>query len=215
VKLIAGLGNPGPRYADSRHNVGFAVVDELARRWQADELRYDRDFAGLLGQATPGGAEVLLLKPATYMNESGRSVAAVWRYYKLAAADVLIIHDDLDLPVGQSRLRGAGSSGGHKGMDDVIRCLGTDEIPRLRIGIGKVHRSATVEYVLSRFEPQERPVIETTIGRAADAAECWRTRGLDAAMNEYNRYVDVNPRRTDQSGGRPAAGERPSEGESS
>ncbi len=209
MKVIAGLGNPGPRYADSRHNVGFAVVDELARRWAAEAPRFDRDFAGLLGRATRGGAEVLLLKPATYMNESGRSVAAVWRYYKLAADDVLIIHDDLDLPVGQLRLRAAGSSGGHKGLDDVIRCFGTDEIPRLRIGIGKVHRAATVAYVLSRFDAQERPLIEAAIGRAADAAECWRTRGIAAAMNEYNRKPD------DQSSDRPAPGDRPSEGESS
>ena len=207
MKLIAGLGNPGPRYADSRHNVGYAVVDELARRWRADELRYDRDFAGLVGRATRGGAAVLLLKPATYMNESGRSVAAVWRYYKLAADDVLIIHDDLDLPVGQLRLRATGSSGGHKGLDDVICCIGTDEIPRLRIGIGKVHRDATVEYVLSRFDAQERPLIETAIGRAAEATECWHARGIAAAMNEYNRKPD------DQSSGRPAEGERPSEGE--
>lgn len=190
MKLIAGLGNPGPRYADSRHNVGFRVVDELARRWAADVSRYDRRCAGLVGQATPGGEPVLLLKPLTYMNESGRSVAAVWRFYKLAAADVLIVHDDLDLPVGQLRLRAAGSSGGHKGMDDVIRYFGSDEIPRLRIGIGKVHRDATVEYVLSRFEPQERPVIETVIGRAADAADGWRTRGMGAAMNEFNRRPD-------------------------
>ena len=209
MKLIAGLGNPGPRYADSRHNVGFAVVDELARRWRADALRYDRDFVGLLGLGTRGGDELLLLKPATYMNDSGRSVAAVWRYYKLATTDVLIVHDDLDLPVGQLRLRAAGSSGGHKGLDDVMRCVGTDEIPRLRIGIGKVHPSATVEYVLSRFEAQERPLIEAAITRAAEAVECWRACGIAAAMNEYNRKPD------DQSSGRPASGAPPSEGESS
>jgi PTH1 family peptidyl-tRNA hydrolase len=215
VKLIAGLGNPGPRYADSRHNVGFAVVDELAGRWQAGAWRFDRDFAGLLGRTTRGGTEVLLLKPATYMNESGRSVAAVWRYYKLEAADVLIVHDDLDLPVGQLRVRAAGSSGGHKGLEDVIRCCSTDEIPRLRIGIGKVHRAATVEYVLSRFDAQEQPLVETAIRRAADAAECWVARGIDPAMNEYNRYVEVKLRPTDeQSSGGPTAGQPP-EGESS
>jgi PTH1 family peptidyl-tRNA hydrolase len=207
VKLIAGLGNPGPRYADSRHNVGFRVVDEVARRWTADVSRYDRHFEGLLSQATPGGDTVLLLKPLTYMNESGRSVAAVWRFYKLAAADVLIVHDDLDLPVGQVRLRAGGSSGGHKGMDDVIRYLGSDEIPRLRIGIGKVHRDATVEYVLSRFEPQERPAIETALGRAADAVDCWRTHGIEAAMNEFNRRPD------EKSSGGPAPADRPSEGD--
>jgi PTH1 family peptidyl-tRNA hydrolase len=200
VKLIAGLGNPGPRYAMSRHNIGFMVADELARRWGADLSRYDRHFEGLLGQTTAGGEMVLLLKPATYMNESGRSVAAVWRYYKLAATDVLVMHDDLDLPVGQLRLRAAGSSGGHKGMDDVIRYLGTDGFPRLRIGIGKVHRDATLEYVLSRFEAQERPAIEDALARAADAVACWLTQGIDAAMNQFNRKQDEEAR----DGGPPA-----------
>ncbi len=202
MKLVAGLGNPGPRYAQSRHNIGFAVVDELARRWAAELSRYDRHFEGLVGAAAAAGQTVLLLKPATYMNESGRSVAAVWRFYKLAAEDILVVHDDLDLPVGQLRLRAAGSSGGHKGMDDVLRHLGTDTVPRLRIGIGKVRRDVTVEYVLSRFEPEERPVMEATVGRAADAVECWLTRGVAAAMNEFNRRPD------EQSRGGPASADR-------
>lgn len=202
MKLVAGLGNPGPRYAQSRHNIGFAVVDELARRWAAELSRYDRHFEGLVGEAAAAGQTVLLLKPATYMNESGRSVAAVWRYYKLAAEDILVVHDDLDLPVGQLRLRAAGSSGGHKGMDDVLRHLGTDTVPRLRIGIGKVRRDVTVEYVLSRFEPEERPVMEATVGRAADAVDCWLTRGVAAAMNEFNRRPD------EQSRGGPATADR-------
>ncbi len=190
MKLLAGLGNPGPRYAASRHNIGFLVVDELARRWSVAVTHYDRQFEGLTGPGQACGQSVLLLKPATYMNLSGRSVAAAWRYYKLAAADVLVIFDDLDLPVGQLRLRADGSAGGHKGMGDVIRHFGTDEIPRLRIGIGKVHRDATVEYVLSRFEPEERPVMETAVGLAADAAECWLRSGIGAAMNQFNRKGD-------------------------
>ena len=139
-----------------------------------------------MGAATPE-QDVLLLKPATYMNLSGQSVAAAWRFYKLAPADVLVVHDDLDLPVGQLRLRPTGSAGGHKGLADVIRHLGTDEVPRLRIGIGKVHRDATVEYVLSRFEPDERPAIAAALPTAADAAEAWLARGMEAAMNEFNR----------------------------
>jgi PTH1 family peptidyl-tRNA hydrolase len=194
VKLIAGLGNPGPRYAESRHNVGFLVVDELARRWGTEVTHYDRHFEGLLGDAPAGGQMVLLLKPATFMNLSGRSVAAVWRFYKLAATDVLVVHDDLDLPVGQVRVRASGSPGGHKGMDDVIRNLGTEDIPRLRIGIGKVQRDATVEYVLSRFDPDERPVIAAAVGLAADAGECWLRSGIDAAMNQFNRRKDREPR---------------------
>ncbi len=207
MKLLAGLGNPGPRYAESRHNVGFLVVDELARRWSVAPGRYDRDFQGLIGEAQRGGTSVLLLKPATYMNESGRSVAAVWRYYKLAASDLLVIHDDLDLPVGQLRLRPAGSAGGHKGLDDVIRCLGTEDVPRLRLGIGKVHRSATVEYVLSRFEPEERTTVVAAVERAADAAECWLTRGIEAAMNEFNRRAEPESRGPGASSDAPAEGE--------
>lgn len=190
MKLIAGLGNPGPRYAESRHNVGFLVVDELARRWSAGPGSYDRDFEGLLARTQRGGTDVLLLKPATFMNLSGRSVAAVWRYYRLALEELLVVHDDLDLPLGQLRLRGGGSSGGHKGLGDVLRQVGSEDVPRLRIGIGRVHRDATVEYVLGRFAPPERPAAEAAVTRAADAAECWLTRGLDPAMNEYNRRQD-------------------------
>lgn len=198
MKLIAGLGNPGPRYAESRHNIGYRVVDELARRWDVDVTRHDRHFEGLVGQGQRGGERVLLLKPCTYMNLSGRSVAAAWRYYKLALSDLLVVHDDLDLNVGQLRLRAAGSAGGHKGLGDVIRHLSSDEIPRLRIGIGKVHPSATTEYVLSRFEGDERPTIEIALATGADAIECWLARGVEAAMNQFNR--------------RPG-GETPSEGE--
>lgn len=207
MKLIAGLGNPGPRYAESRHNVGFLVVDELARRWAADVTKYDRDFAGLLGQAPRGNETVLLLKPATFMNLSGRSVAAVWRYYRMATADLLVVHDDLDLPVGQLRLRADGSSGGQKGLDDVIRHLGTDAVPRLRLGIGKVHRDATVEYVLSRFEPDERPLIAATVSRAADAAECWLKSGIEAAMNQFNWKPDTEGRRRKPADAAPSEGE--------
>lgn len=207
MKLVAGLGNPGPRYAESRHNVGFMVVDELARRWAVDLTCYDRHFEGLLGEAQRGGETVMLLKPATYMNLSGRSVAAVWRYYKLAACEVLVIHDDLDLAVGQLRLRASGSAGGHKGLSDVIRHFGTDEVARLRLGIGKVHRCATVEYVLSRFEPDERPAIQAAVTLAADAAECWLTRGIEAAMNQFNRRPDGESRSPKPLGPSPSEGE--------
>lgn len=207
MKLIAGLGNPGRRYAGSRHNVGFLVVAELARRWQVGEARYERKFEGLLGQAQRAGERVLLLQPQTYMNLSGWSVSVAWRYYKLAPADLLVVVDDLDLPVGQIRLRAGGSSGGHKGMTDVIRHVGTDEFSRLRIGIGKVDPAATVEYVLSRFEPREREVIDTAIGTAADASECWLARGIEAAMNEYNRRRDGQSPTRDSPDDGPAKGD--------
>ena len=209
MRLIAGLGNPGPRYAESRHNVGYLVVDELARRCATEVTRYDRRFQGLVGQANRGAEVVLLLKPSTYMNLSGQSVSAVWRYYKLATSEVLVIHDDLDLALGQVRLRPAGSAGGHKGLSDVLRHFKTDEVARLRIGIGKVHRDATVEYVLGRFESDELPEMEAAVATAADAAECWLTSGTETAMNKFNRRRDVEspPRRS--------AGDSASEGESS
>ncbi|MBN2445113.1 MAG: aminoacyl-tRNA hydrolase [Phycisphaerae bacterium] len=187
MKLIAGLGNPGPRYAGSRHNIGYQVVDELARRWSVDVSRHERRFDALLGDGPIAGTRGLLLKPTTFMNLSGRSVAAAWRYYKIGLPDVLVVHDDLDLPVGKLRLRGAGSAGGHKGLSDVIRHLGTDEVSRLRIGIGKVDRSATVEYVLSAFTPEEREIMAQGIQAAADAVELWMRVGVENAMNEVNR----------------------------
>ena len=209
MKLIAGLGNPGARYAESRHNVGYLVVDELARRWQADVSHHDRHFDAFVGQAQRSGEPVILVKPTTYMNLSGRSVAAVWRYYKLDLTAVLIVYDDLDLPSGQVRVRAAGSSGGHKGMEDVIRHLGSDALHRIRVGIGKTQRATATEFVLSRFDASERPVLDAALTTAADAAECWLARGIAATMNQYNR------RRDDESSSRPAAGPSPSEGDPS
>jgi PTH1 family peptidyl-tRNA hydrolase len=187
VKLVAGLGNPGPRYADSRHNVGFAVVDDLARRCGIDLARYDRDFEALRGEGLCGGERVLLLKPQTFMNLSGRSVSAALRYYKLPLESLLVISDDLDLPVGQLRLRPSGSAGGQKGLADVIRCVGSDSFARLRLGIGKVHKAATVAHVLSGFTPDERSAVAEQIRLAAEAVECWVREGVTSAMNRYNR----------------------------
>ncbi|MBW7906868.1 MAG: aminoacyl-tRNA hydrolase [Phycisphaerae bacterium] len=187
MKLVAGLGNPGPRYDGSRHNVGFEVVEELARRWKADALRFDRDYEALVGEAQSPVGRVLLLKPMTYMNLSGRSVSAVVRFYKLDAGSLMVVYDDLDLPVGQVRIRAGGSAGGHKGMADVISAVGSPDIARVRIGIGKVHRSDTVDHVLSRFAPDEREDIEQAVRTAADAVECWIAESIDVAMNRFNR----------------------------
>lgn len=187
MKLIAGLGNPGPRYAQSRHNVGFQVVEELARRWHVSAARYEAKFEGLLAEAQRAGDRVWLLQPQTFMNLSGRSVAAVWRFYKLALEDLLVVYDDLDLPPGALRLRSGGSSGGHKGMTDIIRHLGSEQIARLRVGIGKVASAGTVSHVLGRFSSEERDVMNEAVARGADAAEMWLQQGIDAAMNEFNR----------------------------
>jgi PTH1 family peptidyl-tRNA hydrolase len=193
VKLVVGLGNPGPRYAESRHNVGFAVLDELVRRWKPGEPSYDRHFEGLIVEAQRGNERLLLLRPLTYMNLSGRSVAAVQRFYKLELPDLLVVYDDLDLPVGQIRVRAEGSAGGHKGMADVLGRLGSPQIARVRVGIGRVDRSATVEYVLSRFLPEEREPIEHAVQSAADAVECWVDQGVVAAMNRFNRRAEAGP----------------------
>ncbi len=207
MKLVAGLGNPGKRYAESRHNMGYLVVEELARRWAVEADRYDRHFEALVGQARRAGDDVLLLRPQTYMNASGRSVAGAWRYYKLSLPDLMVVFDDLDLPVGRLRLRASGSAGGHRGLDDVIRHVGSDEFPRLRIGIGRVDPSATVEYVLGRFEASERPSVDAAIHSGADAIECWLSRGLDAAMNEFNRREPAEGSRPRPDA--PAKGEQP------
>jgi PTH1 family peptidyl-tRNA hydrolase len=192
VKLVAGLGNPGRRYAPTRHNVGYMVADELAQRWELSLQTYDRDFEALVADGPIAGQRVLLVKPQTFMNLSGRSVLAVQQFYKLALADLLIICDDLDLPVGRIRLRASGTGGGQKGLENILLRLGTVDIPRLRIGIGSAPRPVATEYVLDGFATDERDVIAEAITTAADAVECWLKEGIDAAMNRFN------PKRADQ-----------------
>ncbi len=186
MKLVAGLGNPGPRHAGTRHNVGFMVVDEFARQRQVEMSHYDRRFEALMGETQVGGESVRLVKPTTYMNLSGRSVAGVMRFYKLAPADVLVISDDLDLPLGVLRMRAGGSAGGQKGLADVLRQVGTEEVPRLRVGIGRSQSIDAVDFVLSRFGGDEREVLEQALARACDAVACWITEGVTAAMNRFN-----------------------------
>lgn len=187
MKLVAGLGNPGPKYERTRHNVGFQVVRELARRWRLAEPRFDRDFQALLWDVQRPVGRVLLLLPQTYMNLSGRSVATVQRYFKLPPSNLLVVCDDLDLPVGTIRARASGSSAGQKGLGDIMAHLATQEIARLRIGIGRVHRAATVEHVLTTFSTDERPLMEETLARAADAVECWLCEGIVTTMNRFNQ----------------------------
>lgn len=186
MKAVAGLGNPGPRYAGTRHNVGFYVIDELTRRWGVGVERYERRFEAQTSEAQIGDQRVLLFKPQTYMNLSGRSVLAVRQFFKLDDADLLVLCDDLDLPTGRIRLRAGGSGGGQKGLENVLLRLASNDVPRLRIGIGKVDKSVTTEYVLGRFAPDERETMEGAIGRAADAVECWIREGIETAMNRFN-----------------------------
>jgi len=185
VKLVVGLGNPGKRYEATRHNLGFMVVDKLASRWNVG--RFAERFRGWFGTTQVRGVAVGLLKPATFVNRSGEAVLQAMQFYKLEMSDLLVVTDDMDLPPGRIRIRPKGSAGGHKGLADIIGRLGSDQFARLRIGIGKPTDGDAVEFVLSRFLPEEVPAIERAIERAADAVECWITEGLDAAMNRYNR----------------------------
>ncbi len=185
MKLVVGLGNPGRKYEGTRHNVGFEVVAELARRHGLGQAK--RAFQGEIVEARLDGERVLLLRPHTFMNRSGRSVSEALRYYKLALDDLLVVCDCMNLPVGKLRLRPAGSSGGHNGLADISRWLGTDQYARLRIGVGRPPEGwDAADYVLARFGREERVEIEHAVVRAADAIETWVREGIETAMNQFN-----------------------------
>ena len=190
--LMVGLGNPGSKYDRTRHNVGFDVIDCLAKRWNIP-LRPEKRFKGEIGQGLgPKGVKLTLLKPTTFMNKSGESVRAVLDWYKWSPQSVLVIYDDMDLPVGKIRLRQSGSAGGHNGMRSLIACLGTQDFPRLRLGIdspksNRVVQSDTISYVLGRFAPSEHKMITEVTEICADAVETSLKLGFEIAMNRYNR----------------------------
>ncbi|MGH2427540.1 MAG: aminoacyl-tRNA hydrolase [Candidatus Limnocylindria bacterium] len=186
MKVICGLGNPGERYRLTRHNVGFRVVDLLADRWNLTGQGRIRDGVALLevGLPEPVG-RVLLVKPMKYMNRSGGPVRAALRQTDVdATSDLLVVADDVDLPLGRLRLRRSGSAGGHNGLRDIIGALGTNEFSRLRVGIGR--SGETVNHVLATFKPDERELSTETIATAADAAELWLREGIEPAMNVFN-----------------------------
>lgn len=183
MKVICGLGNPGEKYRLTRHNVGFRVVDLLADRWRLSDGRV-RDGAALL-EAQVAAGRVLLVKPMKFMNLSGGPLKAALRQTDVdVSADLLVICDDIDLPLGRLRLRRSGSAGGHNGLRDIISSFGTNEFNRLRVGIGR--GGETIDHVLATFKPGERELADEAIATAADAAERWLAHGIDEAMNEYN-----------------------------
>ncbi|MEX2270502.1 MAG: aminoacyl-tRNA hydrolase [Vicinamibacterales bacterium] len=196
MKLIAGLGNPGAQYRGTRHNVGFEVVDLIAARHGAafEAAKVDGLVARL---RRPGAEDALLLKPLTFMNLSGEAVQALAHYFKIAPDDLLIVADDVNLPLGRLRVRKTGTEGGHNGLRSVAQMLGTIDYPRLRVGVGRPRspegtpgddsRRELSDHVLSRFDADEIPGIEAAIARAADAAEAFLTSDIDAVMNTYNR----------------------------
>jgi len=185
MKLIVGLGNPGRSYDGTRHNVGFDVLEKLSER--AGSPPRKARFQGEVAQVSLRGVSTLLLWPMTWMNLSGASVLAARDFYKVADPDILVICDDFQIPRGTIRIRGKGSSGGQRGLADITRRLGSQEIPRLRVGIGPVPANwACPDFVLGRFTKEERPEVETVIDRSADAAEEWAATGIEAVMNRYN-----------------------------
>jgi PTH1 family peptidyl-tRNA hydrolase len=182
IRLIAGLGNPGPEYAATRHNIGFMVVEQLVAQFGSTWEKSPKWDA----LSAKCGA-VLVVKPMSFMNRSGHPLFAMAQFYKISAAEILVVLDDLALPLGRLRLRAGGGSAGHNGLESIIIQFGTEEIPRLRIGIGEAPREGAVDYVLSRFFEEEKPIVRSTIDRAAEAVKCTIDNGLISAMNTFNK----------------------------
>ena len=186
--LIAGLGNPGTKYEGTRHNIGWQVIDELAEKYNIRVL--ENKFKGLTGKGMIGSEKVLLLKPLTYMNLSGESIAEAVRFYKIdETRELIVIADDISLDVGQLRIRKKGSAGGHNGIKNIIAHLGTQEFPRIKVGVGdKPPRMDLADYVLSRFSKEDREKMEQAFKDAAEAVEVMIAEGPDAAMNQFNGH---------------------------
>lgn len=186
MKLIIGLGNPGDKFKDTRHNVGFRVVDKLAEFLNIDLQR--TGHISLFGPGKIEGEKVFLAKPLTYMNKSGHAVNSFLRYYQIPLENLLVIYDDADLQVGRLRLRSRGGAGGHRGMESIISCLGKGDFPRLRLGIkGKGRARQLAEYVLREFDKDERALIDQVVDEAVDVVRLFIKEGISGAMNKYNR----------------------------
>jgi PTH1 family peptidyl-tRNA hydrolase len=182
IRLVAGLGNPGPEYEHTRHNIGFLVVDRVAADFGSTWVKSSK-WGALLAKR----GDSLLVKPTTYMNRSGEPLLMIAQFYKIEPRKVLIVLDDLALPLGRLRLRANGGPGGHNGLESIIMQFGTEDIPRLRIGIGAAPRDGAVEYVLNPFFEEEKPLVESTIHRAVDAVKWAIDNGLVSAMNTFNK----------------------------
>lgn len=185
MKLIAGLGNPGGQYAETRHNVGFLLLDSLAEDLKLD---FRPKFQGLVAETQISGEKIYLLKPQTFMNLSGRSVRELTQFYKLRPEDILVVYDDMDLPLGRLRLRNSGSAGGHNGIKSMLAELGTEDFWRLKIGIGRPPAGwDSARYVLSAFTKEDLPALDGVLERGIQAANLWAKGDGVKAMNEYNR----------------------------
>ena len=182
IRLVAGLGNPGPEYAATRHNIGFMVVDQFAAQFGSTWEKSTKWDA----LSAKCGA-VLLVKPMSFMNRSGYPLLTITQFYEIEPREILVVLDDLALPLGRLRLRSRGGSGSHNGLESIIMQFGIEEIPRLRIGIGEAPHEGSVDYVLSRFFEEEKPTVRSTIDRAVQAAKCAIDNGLNSAMNTFNK----------------------------
>ena len=180
--MVVGLGNPGPEYKGTRHNVGFEVVDSLASEWGIT-WQHSKSWQALWAKHEKG----ILVKPASFMNRSGQPLAAVANFYKIAPAEILVVLDDFALELGRLRLRMEGGTGGHNGLESIIIHFGTEAIPRLRMGIGAAPSEGATDHVLGRFFEEEQPLVEKTIARAADAVKWAIDKGVLSAMNLFNK----------------------------
>lgn len=190
LHLIVGLGNPGAKYARTRHNIGFQLVERLAEKWKA-AWTAEKKFQASVARVTRNGSQVILARPQTFMNASGEAVAALAGFYRAPTGSVLVAVDDADLPLGEIRLRANGSSGGHHGLESVEQHLGTREFVRLRMGIGRTSdgRREITGYVLAPFTAGEGALVEEVLKTAAGQAECWLDDGIEKAMNRFNGAV--------------------------
>jgi PTH1 family peptidyl-tRNA hydrolase len=192
LHLIVGLGNPGAEYARTRHNAGFLVVEELARRGTAN-WNLERKFNARIAKRDLPGRKVLLAEPQTFMNASGEAIGALLNFYRVSNAQLLVIVDDADLPLGEIRLRPKGSGGGHHGLESIEQHIGSQNYARLKIGIGRTKdgRREITNYVLGKFNADEKKLLEKVLQRAADQAECWVADGMEKAMNRFNGVVNL------------------------
>jgi peptidyl-tRNA hydrolase, PTH1 family len=191
VYLIVGLGNPGREYENTRHNAGFLLVENLAKRWRIDWAT-EKKFQSAIGKIERDDRRVLLSKPNTFMNASGEAVGSLASFYDVPLKNLLIAVDDADLPMGTIRLRKNGSSGGHHGLESIEQHLGTREFARLKIGIGRQDGAREItDYVLGKFRANEKLLIEKVLAMAADQVECWLDSGIEKAMNQFNGTVTI------------------------
>jgi PTH1 family peptidyl-tRNA hydrolase len=189
MKVVVGLGNPGAQYTGTRHNVGFDVVDRLAQLWQAEKPQLK--FQGQIQQVQADGHKVLLVKPLTFMNCSGQCVQPLLRFYQVEPVDVVVVCDDMNLPLGRLRWRAGGSSGGQKGLADILQKLGTEQVPRLRLGIGRPpDQMDPVNWVLARFRGDQQQQVQQSLDCSADSIRLWVSSGLTEVMNRYNKSSD-------------------------